>query len=100
MGLEADRIKYQDYSCRNDLDTHMYIHRAKNEQILQLKIRITEADGTKICCKMYYDQCCAEVWTGNSNDKSNRVKIDQVFDIDFSDLEKLKKKIKMYMLFS
>lgn len=102
MGLEEDKILYLDYACRNDPDTHMYIHRVKrdDEKIHQLKVRITEPDGTKLCCKILYDKNLAEVWTGSSTDDSNRIQIGNVFDIDFSDLDKLKQKIRMYMLFS
>lgn len=100
MQLEENKIMYQDYICRFDLEQHMYIHRVRNDQIQQLKARFTEPDGSKLSFKILYDQDRSEVWTGSSAQKENRVKIEHVFDLDFNDLDKLKQKIRMYMLFS
>ena len=94
------KILYQDYLCKKNIDHHAYMYRyrpAQNEMV-QLKVRITDEDGSKIYFKVYYDQNRSEVWT-RSND-NQRITIDHAFVPDYSDLEKLKQKIRTYIIFS
>lgn len=97
MIKETNKIKYEDFICRNEADDHVYIHRIKDNQIAQLKIRLTEINGSKMYVKIYYDQGRSELWTRSDQE---RIKIDFAFDPDFSDMEKFKKKIQTYFLFS
>lgn len=100
LSPEQNKIMYQDFVCRKDLDSHSFIYRyrpALNE-VVQLKVRITEEDGSKLYFKVYYDQDRSEVWT-RTND-NERISISHAFKPDFSDLGKLKQKIKTYLIFS
>jgi hypothetical protein len=98
MVIDEHKIKYVDYVCRFDLDDHLYMHRVCQDKIMQLKIRFTEPDHSRIYVKIYYDQGKSEVWTRSQDNE--RIKIGHVFDLDFSEIDKLKRKIKTYLLFS
>ncbi|CAB4196600.1 hypothetical protein UFOVP1290_120 [uncultured Caudovirales phage] len=104
------KIIYQDFSCRKDLDNHIYLYRyyeafnkanslnQNSEHISELKFRLTESDGFKLYVKIYYDQYRSEVWTKTNDNK--RINIPKIITLDFSDLDKLKSKIKTYLIFS
>jgi hypothetical protein len=97
---QENKILYQDYVCRYNLDSHSFIYRyrpAVNE-VAQLKVRITDDDGSKLYFKVYYDQDRSEVWT-RTND-NQRINIEHAFVPDYSDLDKLKQKIRTYIIFS
>ncbi len=104
MVYDYGKIIYQDFSCRKDLDSHIYLYRYYKEKldytnhISELKFRLSDPDGSKLYTKIYYDQNRSEVWTKTNDNK--RVNIPKVISLDFSDLDKLKCKIKTYLLFS
>jgi hypothetical protein len=96
--VDKQEKSHADYICRTDQDQHVYMYRFKNNEVSQLKVRITEPDGSKLYFKVLYDQDRSEVWT-KTNDHE-RINIGKAFVPDFSDLDKLKGKLKMYLLFS
>lgn len=87
----------QDYACRTDNDHHAYFYRVRNNQMTRLKVRLND-NGVKLYLKLYCDQNRFEVWTSNLSGK--RINININFVPDFSDLDKLKEKIKIYLLLS
>lgn len=91
--------QHTDYACYGGDDgNHLYIHRVKDEQITKIKVRLMEPGGEKLYFKINYDHGFSEIWT-KAND-TNRNRIDSIFDPDFSDVEKLKTKIRTYLVFS
>ena len=96
--IQKEDKSYADYICRTNNDEHVYLYRVKGGEVTQLKVRFSEPDGSKLYFKVLYDQDRSEVWT-KSND-NERINIGKAFVPDFSDLDKLKQKVKMYLLFS
>jgi len=96
--IDRDEKNFKDYICRTDVDKHVYMYRIVKDTMTQLKVRMTEEDGSKLYFKVLYDQDRSEVWT-KTND-NERINIGKAFVPDFSDLDKLKVKIKTYLLFS
>lgn len=86
-----------DYHCMR-ADDHYYAHRVKNNEITKVKVRFTEFDGDRLTFKINYDQGTCQFWTQRS--EHNRTEIQTIFTPDFSDIDKLKTKIKTYMIFS
>ena len=96
--LDRNDKSFKDYICRTNLDEHVYMYRMIKNVMTQMKVRFTDLDGTKLYFKILYDQDRSEVWT-KPNDKE-RINIGKAFIPDFSDIDKLKQKIKVYLLFS
>lgn len=100
--MEIDeRPKYSDYTCRTE-DDHFFAKRIKDDTLLKLKVRFSES-GSKIYLKINFDEGFSEVWS-NTNTKGHnntqRVRIDSIFEPDFSDIQKIKSKIITYLTFS
>ncbi len=99
--IEENKIKYIDYYCRERAD-HFYACRILNNEQIKIKMRFTDTleNGTKekLFLKVNFDEGTSQVWTKNND--NNRIQIDQIFNPDFSDLDKLKVKIRTYLLFS
>lgn len=91
-----NKTKSKDYSCISD--DHFYAHRVKENTITKLKVRFVEPNGNKLYFKINYDLGISEVWT-KAND-NRRTTIDTIFTPDFTDINKLKSKIKTYLVFS
>lgn len=89
--------KHTDYSCVKSAD-HYYAKRIKNDELTKIKFRLTDPDGKKLYIKINYDQGITQVWTKSNN--NIRSEIQSVFEPDFSDIEKLKNKLKTYLVFS
>lgn len=88
---------YKDYHCRSRFDHH-YGVRIKDDEILKVKVRLTDEDGSCIFFKINYDEKVTQVWT--LMNQVNRVAVPHIFEPDFTDLSKLKLKMKTYLLFS
>lgn len=84
-----------DFVCRRD--NHFYGHRIKNDQVTMLKARVMDENKNKFYLKSYYDKGIMEIWT-KAND-AKRTIINNIFEPDFSDIDKLIVKIKTYLLF-
>ncbi len=94
--MMAHRIAFVDYYC-NGQDDHHFSWRIKNDQLLKLRIRF-ESKGERLCLKVHYDEKYSEVWSKAKT--SNRIRINQIVVPDFMDIEKLKNKIRMMLVFS
>ena len=92
-----NKIKYIDYSCTTS-DDHYFAKRIKGDEMIKMKVRFTDPDGEKLYFKINYDLGGSQVWT-KSNDNI-RTEIQSVFIPDFSDITKLKNKIRTYLVFS
>lgn len=91
-------IAYQDYHCFPSLPDHHYTARMKDDQILQIKIRLRSPNGSNLFLKLHFDDGFSEVWT--KKNEGNRIKINHVFMPDFDQPEKLVRKIITYLTFS
>lgn len=92
-----NNISYIDYTCAG-VDRHFLIERFVENKRVKLKTRFTDSLNNKLYLKIHFDKDKMEIWT-KSND-SERIYVNGSFDPDFSDVDKLKQKIKMMMLFS
>lgn len=90
-------IAYIDFTCKKDQDHHVLIERFRDNQLVKLKTRLMD-EGTKLYVKFHFDRNQIEVWT-KTND-ANRIIVDSIFEPDFSDLNKIKQKIRTYLIFS
>ena len=97
-------IKYIDYSCKNNTNNHFYAKRLVEDVLTKVKLRLTDKSGEKIYVKFNYDLNNFEVWSKmpdkNFDFAPKRILINGTFIPDFSDIEKLKSKIKVYLTFS
>lgn len=91
------RKNEMDWTCKSQ-DDHHFSYRVLDEKIIKMRIRLTEPgrDGA-LRLKIHYDLGFSEVWTKAGS--SHRIKINSIVVPDFSDLEKLKNKIKTYLVF-
>lgn len=91
-----DALLYNEYRCRQD--DHFFTSRMKGDQILKVKVRLgSDATNDKLFLRVEYDKGTTEVWTKSYSDK---VTISETMVPDFSDLKRLRNKIKTYLLFS
>ena len=90
--------KYTDYECKYKED-HFFVKRINCRMTNESKVKIRLSDETSLISyylKINYDENTSEVWVKDSN----KITINQVFVPDYSDLTKLKEKIKTYLNFS
>lgn len=92
----AHKINYADYHCAHQ-DGHHFAYRIKENSMTKLRIRLGEG-ADKIHLKVHYDQGYSEVWSKSRS--VNRPRINHIVSIDFTDLDKLKNKLKTYLLFA
>ena len=93
-----NKLKYIDYSCVYK-DDHYYAKRIKDGELTKVKVRFTDpTSGEKLYLKINYDLGGSQVWT-KSNDNV-RTEIQSVWVPDFSDIDRLKNKIRTYLVFS
>ena len=89
---------YEDYGCQANMDGHSYIYRIVDGTLTYLKVRLNDESGAPLFLRVLYDQDIAEVWSKSGFGK--KINIGKAFVPDFSDLDRLKNKIKLYMLLS
>ena len=95
------KISHIDYHCYPPLLDHHYAKRVDREnKLLQVKIRLTEENDTTLYYKIDLEENQSYVWTKPGAIDKNRIKIDYAIIPDFTDLEKLKLKLKTYIIFS
>ena len=82
-----------DYFCRSS--DHFFAKRFIKDEIVKIKFRINDSNDSYIYGKINYDESTTEIWKTDSK----KFKIDCITDFDFSDNEKLLKKLKTYLLF-
>lgn len=104
---KQDKIKYIDYHCMQD--DHYFGERFVHQELTKVKIRFREPNQEKFYIKFHYDTDFTEVWSikpppdGMEVDeytKPARIPISGTFVPDYTDIDKLKQKIKTYLLFS
>lgn len=81
--------KYHDYQCYNDVN-HFYIHNMKNDKIAGMIFRLND-----FVVDIDFDRNTSIIrqrWGW----KSRSININNAFQPDFSDLKKLKQKLKFY----
>lgn len=102
-----DRIKYMDFACRQD--DHFYLSRCMDEmksnelRTIKIKIRVGRQSDKCYMMKIHLDENFSEVWSidGDSDeDITKRTKIDIAKMPEVYDIEKLKNKIKLYLVMS
>ncbi len=89
------KIAFIDYTC-NTVNGHHFSWRIKDNTLVKLRICFNN-DQERLCLKVHYDEKYSEVWTSG---KSARIRINQIVPPDFSDIERLKNKIRMMLVFS
>ncbi len=93
---EEHKISYIDYYCSPSREDHHYAVRFKGDEVIKMKVRLTDSQST-LYVKMNFDEGYLEVWT---KENQNRIKINQTFTPDFTEIDKLKTKIRTYLTFS
>lgn len=90
----ANIIMYTDHVCMQK--DHSLTYRVKNGVFVKIRVGF-RSKGEQLHLKVHYDDGYSEVWTWND---LPRLKINQVVYTDFSDITKLKDKIKTLLLFA
>lgn len=91
---------FNDYYC-NQEDHHLS-YRVKEDLngdyiMTKMRIRLTDENDSVVRLKIHYDLGYSEVWKlANSID---RIRIDSIVIPDFTDLAKLKNKLKTFIVF-
>lgn len=99
------RISHIDYHCTTETDHHLAWRMAVEDitapqlswKILQLRIKFMTGDEN-LYLKLHYDKGYSEVWSKDRT--TQRIKINSIIYPDFTDVEKLKKKIRTILVFS
>lgn len=91
-------IHYHDYKCNENLDHHLYIEREIDGELITLKVRLS-LDNEDIIFKINYNECITEIWNTRS-EYPEKIIINTILNPDYSDLNKLKSKIKTFIAFS
>lgn len=101
--VQTPNPKHADFRCYKD-DSHFFAKRLTLNhesldapELLKVKVKFQIGNESPWYLRVNYDQNTSEVWT---EENPIRIVINQVFNPDFSDLIKLKEKIRTYMLFS
>lgn len=93
------KIAYMDYTC-NKNDEHQLsiriVHNMMMDTKTLTKLRLAFYKE-RLHLKIHYDQKYTEVWAKANS--PNRIKINQIVVPDFTDLAKLKNKIRMLLVF-
>jgi hypothetical protein len=89
------KIKYVDHFCSTQEDHH-FSWRIVGGNLAKLRIRFQDGNE-RLCLKVHYDENYSEVWTGA---KSERLRINQIIEPNFQDIEKLKNKLRTILVFS
>lgn len=92
-----NQIAYTDYFCKN-FDDHHLTCRIRNGNMIKLRIRFREG-SERLCLKIHYDDKYSEVWSKSNVAQEDRLKIDSIIVPDFSNIEKLKNKIRTILVF-
>lgn len=94
------QIAYLDYSCNKHPDhrlTMRVVHNVMMDTKSLAKLRVA-FDKERLHLKIHYDQKYSEIWAKNNT--GQRIKINHIIVPDFTDIEKLKDKIRTLLVFS
>ena|ERR1700735_1995578 len=89
-------IKYVDHFCFKVSSGHVLTMRIKDHQMIKLRI-FFNSGFTRLGLKVHYDEGYSEVWTYSNYPK---IKINEIVVPDFMDIEKLKSKIRLCLMFN
>ncbi len=89
-------ISFIDYFCNAKRDHH-FSERVKGGERMVMKVR-ANPDKQRMYCKIDYANGYTEIWEGIEN--QDRVKIEQVFEPNFTSLEAFVSKLRTYLVFS
>lgn len=92
----SDQQLYSDFHCRRG--SHFFAKRIQDGQLTKIKIKILDESNSYLYMKINFDEGTTQVWKKTSKD--TRVNIDHACHLDLSNLDKIKSKIKTYLLFS
>lgn len=94
------KIAYLDYSCNKNEDHQLsmrIVHNIMMDTKTMTKLRIA-FHKERLHLKIHYDNQYSEVWAKNNS--THRIKINQIVIPDFTDIDKLKSKIRTLLVFS
>jgi hypothetical protein len=91
--------KISDYLCKFKED-HFFAIRMKNDYVSKIKVRVLDDDDlkSKLFIKVNFDENTTQVW--KSINPSHQIKVKSAIDIDFSNISKIRNKIKTILIFS
>jgi len=89
-------IQYNDYFC-NAAKDHHFSERVVGEERKMVKFRVSSGKQ-RLYCKFDYGNGYSEIWEGAEN--ANRVRVEQVFEPNYSSVEGLVSKLRTYLVFS
>lgn len=92
-----DRINYHDHSCSPRWDDHHLSIRIKDGRMTKLRLRFNDENDKRLHLKVHYDEGYTEVW---ADAETAHIIINRLIDLDFSDLVKLRHKLRTYITFS
>lgn len=93
------KIKFIDYFCSPPQADHHYSARYADDKLAKVKVRLTDVKRREtLFFKVDYIEGNTLVWTTPNDIK--RVVIPQTFIPDFNQLDKLRAKIRTYLVFS
>jgi len=104
--LFENKIKYVDYICISE--EHMYSIRFAEDtftnavNLTKMKVRLGSKRAYNYMLKINYDDGNSEVWVNNGDklEEIPKTRINQTFTPDLSNVEKIKNKIKTWLVFS
>lgn len=95
--VDSSSNTYNDYHCTTGKN-HFFAKRLAMGQLLKVKLRLPDQGNSYLYMKVNFDENSTQVWKKSS--EKQRINIDHATSLDFSDIEKIKNKIKTYLLFS
>lgn len=96
---KEDKIKYKDYYCSPVQSDHHYSVREVKKIETKIKIRLSDSNGN-LYLLVNYVEGFLQVWTKADIPHEQRTQINQIFYPDFTQIEKLRAKIRTYLTFS
>lgn len=87
-------IVWSDYVCSQS--EHHFSYRVVDHRMVKLRVRFGAGEH-KLHLKVHYTQDFSEVWSRSKS--THRIRINHIIVPDFSDVEKLKNKIKTCLVF-
>lgn len=98
--LNSNNKYYHDFLCKGKED-HFFASRIQDGKVTKIKVKILD-DDYYLFMKVNFDENNTQVWRKKVNAVSddNRVQVEHAREIDLSSKDKIKNKIKTYLLFS
>ena len=94
---ESKENKHVDYACYPPKTDHHYVERFVDEVKTSIKVRMTPPEG-RIFFRIFYERQHMEIWT--VPEQHEKIRVDNIFEPDFTDIPALFQKMRTYLLFS